>query len=381
MSRPFFAGLLAPVRRLASRRGGLPLLVLLVTAGLIGLLAVSRPRLVPEMHAERVWPVQSVAVRRQDIQPELVVFGEVVAGPIVRIGERFREGGVVAAGELLVEIDPFHYRTTLAERRAQLREAEVHLDQLQRDERRIVALHAEGSVSARDRDNAELAARQQEAVVEQRRIDVERAERELADTRLTAPYGGVLGNVSGDLGKRLGANDKVADLTDTGQLEVRFSLSNAEYGRLSADGEVLIGRAVTVAWQVGEQTRRYPARIARTGAEIISTTGGIDVYAVLDAGVQSDLRPGAFVSVVVPDRRYEAVYVAPESALHGDDLVYIIAGERLTARRIALLGHAGSDMIFRAAGEPALADGDRVVVTPLREAGVGVKVIDRPAGD
>ena len=392
MSASFLSGLLAPVRRLAARRGGVPLLVLLVTVALIALLIATRPELVPEPHAERVWPVKSTEIRRQTLRPQLALFGEIVAGrrselralvagPIAQIGKNFREGGLVAAGELLLEIDPFHYRTGLAERRAQLREAEVRLDQLQREHRRIEALYVDHTVSERDRDNAEVALRQQEAIVEQRRIDVERAERELADTRLIAPYAGVVGKVNANLGKQLGINDKVADLTDTGQLEVRFSLSNAEYGRLMSSGEQLVGRDVTVTWKVGDSDLGYQAKIARIGAEIISTTGGVDVYAVLEDGQRLDLRPGAFVSVSVPDREYTDVFVAPESALYGENMLYVIADSRLADRRIELLGHDGNNIIFRSAAEPALADGDRVVTTPLREAGVGVKVIDRKVAD
>ncbi|MCL4792409.1 MAG: efflux RND transporter periplasmic adaptor subunit, partial [Gammaproteobacteria bacterium] len=349
MSASSFSGLFAPVRRLAARRGGVPLLVLLATAALIALLIVTRPALEPEPHAERVWPVKSVEIRRQTLRPQLALFGEIVAGrrselralvagPITQIGRNFREGGLVAGGELLLEIDPFRYRTGLAERRAQLREAEVRLDQLQREHRRIEALYVDHTVSERDRDNAELALRQQEAVVEQRRIDVERAERDLVDTRLLAPYAGVIGKVNANLGKQLGINDKVAELTDTGQLEVRFSLSNAEYGRLMSGGEQLVGREVTVTWRVGERELGFLARIARVGAEIVSTTGGVDVYAVLEDGLHPDLRPGAFVSVSVPDREYPDVFVAPESALYGRDMLFVIADSRLAERRIEVLG-------------------------------------------
>jgi RND family efflux transporter MFP subunit len=333
-----------------------------------------------------------VTISRQTLRPRLALFGEIVAGrrselralvagPISQIGRNFREGGLVAAGELLLEIDPFHYRTQLAERRAQLREAEVRLDQLQRNHRRIEVLYAEQTVSERDRDDAELALKQHEAIVEQRRIDVERAERSLADTRLLAPYAGVIGELNANLGKQLGVNDKVAELTDTSQLEVRFSLSNDEYGRLTASGEKLAGRAVTVRWKVGERHLDYPAQIARVGAKIVSTTGGVDVYAVLGEGPDPDLRPGAFVSVSVPDREFADVFTAPDSGLHGDDMLYVIVDDRLAERRIEVLGHDGDRIIFRSAGEPALADGDRVVTTPLREAGVGMKVIGQKAAD
>ena len=128
-------------------------------------------------------------------------------------------------------------------------------------------------------------------------------------------------------------------------------------------------------------------RIERLRSEIAQLEARYDevfppgVYAVLEDGLRADLRPGAFVAVRVPDREYADVFVAPESALYGDDMLYVIADSRLADRRIELLGHDGDHIIFRSAGEPALVDGDRVVTTPLREAGVGVKVIDRKVAD
>ena len=85
---------------LASIRGGLPVLVLVVTVVTIFMLFASRPRLMPVETPERVWPVDAIEVSHQAIQPNLELFGEVVAGRrsqllalvngrIVEIGENF----------------------------------------------------------------------------------------------------------------------------------------------------------------------------------------------------------------------------------------------------------------------------------------------------
>lgn len=390
-----------PAERSAERgapraRRRLPLLILGITAVLLVVLVLTRPALEPVAQPERVWPVEVVELHRQSLTPELSLFGQVVAGrqselralvagPIVAVGTNFREGGRVAAGELLVQVDPFDYETAVREARALLRDAEAALRQQERDLDRIRELFREDNVSQRDLDTAEYTLEQRSVQVEQRRLELERAERNLRDTRLTAPYAGVVGNISADLGKQIGINDKVADLVDTGRLEVRFSLSNAQYGRLTTGEERLPGRAVTVVWTVGERQERFPATVERVGSSITSTTGGVDVYAALaESGPDMPLRPGAFVSVLVPDRRYDDVFVAPEAALYGEDTVYVVAEaegvERLAVRRIEVLGHSGNRVIFRSAGESGIDDGDRVVVTQLREAGAGVKVLPQPAG-
>jgi RND family efflux transporter MFP subunit len=371
-------------------RVGLPVLVLGAAVLVVVVLNLTRPRLQPVVVAERVWAVSAVSVKRATVQPELDLFGAViagrrselrawVAGPISRVGLNFRDGGVVKEGELLLQVDPFDYQTALADSRSRLKESEIRLTVVERDLKRARDLYAQKLVAPQFLENAELAVEQQRALVEQQQIAVQRAARDLADTRLLAPYAGVVGNVNADLGKQLSPNDKVADITDVGRLEVRFSLSNAEYGRLLETGDPVVGRPVRVVWEVGDEKLGYEARIERVGAEITATTGGVDVYAVIAAdAAATPLRPGAFVRVRVADRRYEDVMRVPETALYGQDTVYVInAEDRIEPRQIAIRGYDANDMLVASAGDPALQDGDRVLTSQLREIGAGVKVTVR----
>ena len=59
-----------------------------------------------------------------------------------------------------------------------------------------------------------------------------RAERDLASTRLIAPFDGYLTGISAALGKRLGVNDRVVRLLDQARLDIRIHLSDGDYGRL-----------------------------------------------------------------------------------------------------------------------------------------------------
>jgi multidrug efflux pump subunit AcrA (membrane-fusion protein) len=76
----------------------------------------------------------------------------------------------------------------------------------------------------------------------------------------------------------------------------------------------------------------------------------------------------------VSDKKYEKVFRVPESALYGTNQVYVVEDERLALRNVKVEGYAGDDILFVAAGEPALRDGDKVVTTQIREGGAGVKV-------
>ncbi len=362
-----------------------PLLIIAVTILAIVLLLFTRPKLEPVLLDERVWPVEIAEVYRRDVQPELKLFGEVVAGRrsemralvpgrIVKAGPNFSEGARVVAGELLVEIDPFDYRNDLAEQKALFSEAQVRMQTVERELKRIRELYDENNVSEQNLDDAVLAVEQQTATLEQRRISLARAERALRDTRLTAPYEGVVHAVSADLGKQLSVNDKVAEVIDTGRLEVRFSLSNAQYGRVIADGEPVEGRPIGVAWQVGSEVLRFDATLARVGAEIDSSTGGVDLYAVIDNADESPLRPGAFVWITMQDMLFKSVFRAPDSALYGSNNVYVVRNGRMESREINVLGYTGNDMLFESAGEVPIVDGDQVVITQIREGGAGIRV-------
>ncbi len=374
-----------------ARQVALPTLIVAATVGVIAVMMATRPQLTPVETPERVWPVEAVEARFGQVQPELRLFGEIVAGRhselrpqveglVVEIGENLHEGGRVEKGELLLRIDAFDFETALADNRSQLKESSSRLEKLRRDLKRTQNLYQQKNVSEQALDDAALAVVEQEALFEQREIAIRRAERDLRDTRLVAPFSGVLANVTADLGKEFTGfgNEIVADLIDTSRLEVRFSLTNAQYGRLAQRGEPLIGLPVQVVWQVGDDTLSYTARIERLGAEVVATTGGVDVFATIDSGDQQTvLRPGVFVSVALADRSYEDVIRIPENALYGEDLVYVVDDGRLSPRQVEVLGYAGAELILKNAGEAPIQDGDQVVITKLREGGAGARVVLR----
>ena len=112
----------------------LPFVVLALAAYGAFSLWKSRPQTVRQTPPEKTWMVESVRAKLIDVQPDLRLFGEVVAGrkvelrplvagQIVKVGVNFREGGVVAKGDLLIAIDPFDYQADIDEGVAQRAEA------------------------------------------------------------------------------------------------------------------------------------------------------------------------------------------------------------------------------------------------------------------
>lgn len=405
-------------------------LIALVLFGIAGaaVLFMTRATLTPAERTETVYTVATMQAERSDNAPILSVFGEIAAGretdlralvqgEVVTVGDYFRNGGTVKKGDLLLGIDTFDYvaavdelkaqvaetrariaeaRARLASERASLSEDRSILEIKQRDVARFERLNKKGTVSDQSLDQARIEYTTQQQKVAQREASAEaeqarlaqqqaaldrlqvaqkRAERDLERTELRAPFDGFLSQVSAQVGSLLGPNDRVAHLAASDSLEARGHLSDAQYGRLLADGG-LAGRPATVTWKVGPETLSYKAEVRRITSEIDPQSGGVTFYAVLAAnGLDLPIRPGAFVEIELPDRRFPDSVRLPSVAVHDDSRVFVVEDGRLAARDVTVLAREGDDVIV---------DGDlggvRVVLTRFNEMAPGVRVNDPSAG-
>ncbi len=410
-------------------KAAVPLVVLGGAVTVYQYMLTTKPPVVRKPVAEKVFFVDTVTARKSAVTPQLVLYGTIVArrqvdlrplvsGRVVRVAETFADGGIVRKDDLLVEIDSFDYRIAVTEGKARLAEARARLTEIEADlkgEKALIEQERAQTVLRRrdlvrrqsllDRgagtekllDDAKLALNsqqqrldervrraailearlaQQQAVIARAEWALTRAERNLRDTRLLAPFDGFLGDISTGIGKKVGGNDKIARLTDAGSFEAEFQVSDAQYGRLVREGGV-IGRPVSVVWRTGGQSFAFPAAIARVSDLVSSTSGGVNLFARLRATDTSTLlRPGLFVEIEMVDTTYRDVYRLPDDALHEDRFVYVVdGGQRLVRREVTVAGRVGNDILMRG----PVADGERIVARIFPEIGHGLKV-DVPTG-
>ena len=352
-----------------------PTVLLLVgTFFIISFLRATKDEPVMLVIEEKSWPVSVIEAQYDDVNPTLALFGEVitsrrselralVGGQVIEVGENFKEGAVVKKGELLLKIDDFEYRNSVIEETAKL-------EVMNRDFERADELFKQGSISEQFRDNALLEKTQQELVLSE-------SEKDLRDTELFAPFDGVINDVQATLGKQVSTfNDKIGEIIDIKNMEVRFSISKAQYGRLLEDESAIVGRAIEMKWTVGQRDLIFDAYISRVGAEITSNTGGVNIFAniELDNDQETPLRPGAFVRLRMPDKTYKSVISIPETAVYEDEYIYIIKDQRLKKAVIVISGYDQSNVLIQPAEELMIQNGDLIVTNQLREAGEGVKV-------
>ncbi|MCR9214077.1 MAG: efflux RND transporter periplasmic adaptor subunit [Proteobacteria bacterium] len=402
----------------------LPLVILL--AGGVGfyILLKTKPIIEPEVVEERVWTVAAMPVKIEDQSLDLALFGSLVAardvemrslvgGEIIEVGEDFREGSIVEKGDLLIGVDPFEFQARLDENKAQLLEAKSRLSELnatQRSEQaalsrdrevlerevrnvqRSESLSTRGNISEKALDDAKstlsrqkqtvelreaqleiLKAKigQQRAVIERLEVGIRRAERDLKNTQLLAPFKGYVAEVSAEFGKNIDARDKIARIIDASQLEARFLLSDSQYGRLVGDTAGIIGRPVTVKWQSGTTDLSFQGKVTRLSSEINSNSGGVEVYAVLETNENINvLRPGAFVEVILTGNNYENVVKLPEYSVFDGEVVYVVNEGRLQPRSVEVVAQNGSELFVR--GD--VKQDEMIVTTRFPEIGPNLKV-------
>lgn len=379
---------------------------------------------------ERVFAANVVALEFTRVTPELTAYGEIratrslelraaAAGTVAEISADFEEGAEVAAGALLVRLDPAEAEAardsavaSLAEAEAALALAERNMDITRDDlaaaERqaalRVSALERQQAIDDRglgraaDTETAQLAVSSAEQAVLTKRaqlssaeatldqarnararaqIALSEAERKLRDTEIRAEFAGRLANVTAVRGGQVANNEKLGDLIDPDALEVAFRVSTAQFSRLTDGAGRLLPLSVDLSLDTSGRSFAARAELVRVGAAVEEGLTGRLLFARLVEGA-AVLQPGDFVTVRLAEPALDQVALIPAAALDAAGRVLVLGPEdRLTEAQTEVLHRQGDQAIIRA----ALPAGTEIVAerTPLLGEGIKLRPL-RPAG-
>lgn len=402
----------------------LPIVMIALGYATYSYLKLTRPEKSTRPAQEQVFTVHSITAKPETIQPKIKIYGStvagrrvdiraLVAGRVIETSPNLKEGGRVNYGDILLRIDPFSYKSAVQESEALLSEAKARvleleasiasdatslesakkqLDLARIDVERAAPLARRGTVSQRTVDERQQTflqrqqsvdqltnsikvwtakVAQQKAIIARLTSTLALARRHLEETALKAPFNAYVVDVTSQEGRMVSANDKVATLIDRDWVEVKFTLSDEQFGRILGGDKALEGRKIDVFWVLGEKKILYPATIERVGAQVNATTGGVEVLArISDPNHPVALRSGAFVEVMVPDKTFVDVFRIPPTSLYEGNTVYVIENGRLTERSIKVVGAVQNDLLV----EGPLNTGDHILTTRVSTPGTGVRV-------
>lgn len=299
--------------------------------------------------------------------------------------QMYRDGGTVAAGDVLFEIDPRQYKAALDEAKGQLARAQAALGKSELDVKRYTPLAAQGAVSQQELDDAIQARAANRAEVDSARASLENAELNLAWTRVKAPIGGIAAIATAQVGDLVGPTTLLTSISQLDPIKVNFPISEIEYLKYaerireheqsgSSAGEP--GLSLILA---DGSVYPHKGRFSVTGLEVAETTGTINVQGEFPNG-ENLLRPGQFAKVRAATERLKGALVIPQRAvsnLQGANFAAVVDAENKVAlTRITLGPETGGDYVVK----EGLTAGDRVVVEGLQKVRNG-SVVDPVTAD
>jgi membrane fusion protein, multidrug efflux system len=141
------------------------------------------------------------------------------------------EGTIVKKGDMLFQIDPVPFQTTVNQAKANVSQRQASVNKADRDIERLKPLLAEKAVAQQEYDDALSAREQAQAALEQAVAALQQAEINLNYTKITAPISGIIGKTLKDEGSivTVGSDSLLAKIHQIDPIYVNYSISDTDY--------------------------------------------------------------------------------------------------------------------------------------------------------
>jgi RND family efflux transporter MFP subunit len=302
-------------------------------------------------------------------------------------------GSAVKKGDLIAQIEKRDYElrskqaaATLAQSRALLglppdglddqvdpektsivKQAKAVLEEATKNRARVTSLSEEGISSKSERDTVEATyvvalnkyegaldeARTRQAMLAQRRAELEIAQQQLADTTIRAPFDGVVQLRTATAGEYLAEAAPVVTLVRTDPLRLRLEVPERESLFVRAGQRVYLG--------LEGDTNEYSGKITRLSPAINEQNRMLLVEA--DVPNRGSLRPGQFVRAqIITDERDRGLTVPPSALITFAGLEkVVVVQDRKALEKTVMTGRRAANWIEIVLGVKA---GEEVVLEP-----------------
>jgi multidrug efflux system membrane fusion protein len=310
---------------------------------------------------EKSAPVEVRAVGR------IVSSGSVALRPQVSgllLAARFSEGQRVAAGQVLLEIDPRPYAAALAEARARRDQERARAENAKAETARLTELAARDLIGKQEFETAKANAAAAAAGAEAAEAAVQRAELNLSWCTIRAPISGRTGRILVHPGNLVaaGAAEPLVTIEQTRPVFASFSIPERHLSLLRQRGKA---QAVQVRTSGGGGATGTVDFIDNA---VDTATGTI----LLKARIPNEdeaLLPGQIVDVTVALAERAKALVVPASAVsqgQQGDFVFVVKGDRsVELRTVAVDQVLGDEAVIGrgvAAGETVVTEGQLKLV-------------------
>lgn len=355
-----------------------PVVILLVAYG-ISQFMLATPRKIERQAKPEVNPVVEVAILQTEpvtltLQSQGVVTSRrtislvsEVAGEILWVSPKLFRGGEIIEGESLLKVQSVSYELAVAEARAALAKARLNLLDEQAEFQRASRYQADNKQQDASLRKNKLALVEAEFSAAEARL--QEAQLKLEKTNITAPFNAVITEKAVDRGHFLSVGAKIADLSDSEQLEVRLPITSAQLAFLTLDAGPA---SVVLTGRLGHKKLQWPALLAYRERQVDPETRVFHVLAKVQSAAHGILKTpplGLFVTAEIAGVSREDLFRIPVEALH-EDHVFIEQQGVIKKRFVNVFRRERSTILI----DDGLEAGDRLVVSRLELMVEGMRV-------
>lgn len=308
-----------------------------------------------------------------ELQPrEKTTLTPEVTGRVIAFHENFIEGGLIREGEVLVTLDDSDYRSALLNAESNLAAAQAKLQEDQ-------ALARVAEQELRNTENpTPLALRlpqlqSSEAAVKSAEAGLQKAQRDLARTRITAPYDALVKSRNTGVGQVVSMGTTLGEIYNVERAEIHLPIATFDLQFLQ---EQVIGSQA----YIDTASTPRPVHIVRdlgivdTQTRMTRLVASVEDPYGLHNG-NSTLRFGQFVAVRIEGQSVNEVYRLPQEALVRDSIWLVSDDNTLQRQQVNILRKEGRDVLIT----EGISATDTLVVMPPNFPQHGMKV--RPVAE
>jgi membrane fusion protein, multidrug efflux system len=264
-------------------------------------------------------------------------------------------GQAVTRGQVIATLDARAASLGATAAEAQAKLAQSQLEQARKECARVQHLLETGAISQADfdRQTSQCTAQQWSAAAAE--AQQQSATKLLGDTRIRAPFDGIIGERMVNVGQYVQPSTQVASIYDPDPLRLQVTVPEANLA------DVKQGTPVTFSVAAfGDQ--RFSATVKYISPNVRESTRDLVVEAVAP-NPDGKLRPGMFAvaRLELSERPHPVVPLAAVQRDETDARVYVVGPEKEVQERLVELGEAKGDAVAVLGGVKA---GEAVVLSP-----------------
>ncbi|MGF6117111.1 multidrug efflux system membrane fusion protein [Janthinobacterium lividum] len=295
---------------------------------------------------------------------------------------KFKEGGMVKAGQVVAQIDPAQFEMALMQATGQRQRDEAQLENARLTLKRYQTLLGQDSIARQDVDTQAALVKQLEGTVMTDRAAEGTARLNLGYTKVVSPISGRAGLKVVDIGNLVSTSDTggVVVVTQLSPIDVEFSVPQDKVQTIQErlnSGSALAALAL-------DRTRTHTldkGSLSALDNQVDVQTGTVRAKARYTNDKMA-LFPSQFVNVRLELGNITGAVLVPVTALrhsNNGDFVYVLKADKTVTVRMVTRGQATTDMVEIRAGLEA---GEQVITEGADRLKEGAKVTlagDKPA--